>query len=283
MGYCKIVVLFLSVGVSCALEPICRTEPDFTSACKFRNLTLVTYTGLSVTPDRCGSRINITQLSQPPRLYINTKNASDVFTVLMLDAGPSGTGPYYLHWLLSNLTSQQLGQKIFGSNNIPAYYQPPSLPKNAGIHEFQIVAFRHNTTLRASFPEVHDVERRAFSMRHWLDDVYHRVKLCGPVAGIQIRTEYQEPTGTPSVPYVPPGAAPGAYPPAYPVPAGYPTNNNPYPQQPYPNPYPDNPQHPPAYFPHNTPSPPKKKGNASLAKPASIIILSLVIFASVMI
>lgn len=275
MVYCKIVVLILSVGISCALEPVCRIESDFRTACKFRNLTLVTYTGLSVPPNSCGTKINITQLSQAPTLFINTKNVSDVFTVLMLDAGPSGTGPYYLHWLLSNLTSQQLAQKMFQSNNIAAYYQPPSLPKNAGVHEFQIVAFRHNTTLRASFPEVHDVERRAFSMRHWLDDVYHRVKLCGPVAGIQIRTEYQEPT-RPSVPYVPPGAAPGVYPPPYLVPAGYPPNNSPYPQQPYPNPYP---QPPPAY---NPPTPPKKKGNASLAKPASVIILSLVIFATLL-
>ena len=161
-------------------------------------------------------------------------------------------------------------------------YQPPSLPKNAGIHEFQIVAFRHNTTLRVPFPEVHDVERRAFSMRHWLDEVYNRVKLCGPVAGIQIRTQYQEPLGVPSVPYVPPGAAPGMQPPAYPVPPpAYPPLNQPpaYPNQP--NNYP---QPPPAYVPpYNHQTPPKTKGNASLAKPASIIILSLVIFVSVLI
>lgn len=281
MGHSKIIVLFLTIGSSFALDLTCKTEPDFNSACKFRNLTLVTYSGLSVPPDRCDTRINITHLSQEPTLYINTKNLSDVFTVLMLDAGPSGFGPYYLHWLVTNVTSQQLAQRMY-RNKVPASYQPPSLPKNAGIHEFQIVAFRHNTTLRVPFPEVHDVERRAFSMRHWLDEVYNRVKLCGPVAGIQIRTQYQEPLGVPSVPYVPPGAAPGMQPPAYPVPPpAYPPLNQPpaYPNQP--NNYP---QPPPAYVPpYNHQTPPKTKGNASLAKPASIIILSLVIFVSVLI
>lgn len=75
MSCYQTVLLFLSIGLSCALDLACRTEPDFTSACKFRNLTLVTYTGLSVPPDRCDININITDLSQQPTLYINTKNA----------------------------------------------------------------------------------------------------------------------------------------------------------------------------------------------------------------
>lgn len=57
-----------------------------------------------------------------------------------------------------------------------------------------MVAFRQNSTLKNTMPQVHAAHRRTFNLRKWITGAQDNVKLCGPVAGIQVRSRFENTT-----------------------------------------------------------------------------------------
>uniref|UniRef100_A0A1B6CMI3 Uncharacterized protein n=2 Tax=Clastoptera arizonana TaxID=38151 RepID=A0A1B6CMI3_9HEMI len=275
----------------------CSTEAEFSNPCKYGNMTLTTLKRHIIDKERCDNFVHIADLAGPPIIGINWPNRTELFTVLMLDAGKLGAGPYYLQWLVTNVTAEQLTRFALGTSKILAQYETPTIPASQTSPQYyQVVAYRQNSTLRSIPPQIHTTYRRTFDVRKWLDGIQEYVKLCGPVAGIQIRSNNEQSlSNNPNSPgYVyqgsinyPPAApgwvaqnpppAPGWAPPVAQVPT-YVDPNHPVPPA-------------PGWVPQNSGNqgqtswassgsyapnePPKKKSKGSILRPEALVLLVL--------
>ncbi|XP_046688206.1 uncharacterized protein LOC124373940 [Homalodisca vitripennis] len=147
-------------------------------------ISSVAVIGKTLRPRDCNSHINVKEINNPPYLYINSTNATDRFTVIMVDAGPQGRGPDYLHWMVTNVSINTPNYQHLSPINIIVDYEKPLLMMRSPTL-IRFLVFRHDNVLRVPFGELWVTRKRDFSLSLLYSNTSPTLRLCGPVAGIQ--------------------------------------------------------------------------------------------------
>ncbi|XP_046661092.1 uncharacterized protein LOC124354575 isoform X2 [Homalodisca vitripennis] len=283
-------LVFCAVGALGLIPPnnVCYKHVDIHDACVYGNLS-VAVIGKTLRPRDCNSHINVKEINNPPYLYINSTNATDRFTVIMVDAGPQGRGPDYLHWMVTNVSINTPNYQHLSPINIIVDYEKPLLMMRSPTL-IRFLVFRHDNVLRVPFGELWVTRKRDFSLSLLYSNTSPTLRLCGPVAGIQFWVHDDSgqtvfPPGAPPGPvyvpvvpvqpgYVPVGVAPvpaqSGYAPALAQP-GYAPAQPGYAPAPQPGVIPSNPQHTYTNFP--------KKSAAVISHPLQCLLVPVLMIA----
>uniref|UniRef100_A0A1B6M037 Uncharacterized protein n=1 Tax=Graphocephala atropunctata TaxID=36148 RepID=A0A1B6M037_9HEMI len=272
-----VVLASCTVGTLGLIPPsnVCYQHMNIHNACVYGNLS-VAVVGKLLKPGDCNSNINLRDIDHPPYLYINSTNATERFTVIMLDAGPQGRGPDYLHWMITNVSINTPNYQTLSPINIIVDFEKPLMMMKTPTL-IQFLVFRHDNVLRVPFGELWVTRKRDFSFSLLYSNTWANLRLCGPVAGAQF---WVKDDSIPSAPLPQMGAQPvPVYVPMVPVQPGYvPVGAAPLPPQPGyapaaapPGNVPSNPQHPYTTYP--------KKSQASNSRPLQLLLVSLLVVA----
>lgn len=60
---------------------VCSMEAEFTTACRFGNMSLKTFKGFSINRDQCDNIVNISQFAAPPVVTLTWPNRVSVCLV----------------------------------------------------------------------------------------------------------------------------------------------------------------------------------------------------------
>jgi len=269
-------VALVGAGVEAVIIPAtgpCVQQALVRSACDYGNLT-VAAVGTLLKPKNCNGHVNLTTFDHPPYLYINSTNATERFTVVMVDLGPQGRGPDYLQWMITNISINTPNYQTIPPNNILAGYTPPLvMPGQPPMTLVQILVFRHKNVLRVPFGELWITRRRNFSLSQLFSNTGPTLQLCGPVAGAQFWVHSPaDPVYVPSAPPLPSAPVQPGYVPMVPAQPGFVPMGSAPGQPGY------VPPHPPA--PHRPTSP--KKSAGVIVQPTFHVLFVPLVVATVM-
>ncbi|KAL0269498.1 UNVERIFIED_CONTAM: hypothetical protein PYX00_007207 [Menopon gallinae] len=142
---------------------------------------------LVVQKENCSKEFVKTEWQQVPLLQMESAKEDKTYTVICIDpdAPNHEKGEYYLHWLVSNVNGNDLRTGDLAKAKTITSYKGPGPVINTGLHRYIFLAFEEE---KLNQNVVNDRERRKFPLLQWMQS--QTDKLCGPVAGVQFRSEY---------------------------------------------------------------------------------------------
>ncbi|KAJ8723303.1 hypothetical protein PYW08_003215 [Mythimna loreyi] len=125
---------------------------------------------------------------EEPLFQYPLADSKKFYSLIMIDADapPQFEGEFYLHMVKSNIPGLALKSKESSKTVGIDYrgYKPPAPPRGTGQHRYIILLYEQadGNNFLPTVPST----RHRFSLAKWLVGK----NLCGPVAGIQFRTEF---------------------------------------------------------------------------------------------
>ncbi|CAB3226771.1 unnamed protein product [Arctia plantaginis] len=125
---------------------------------------------------------------EEPLFQFSSADVKKFFTLLIVDpdAPPQIDGEFYLHMVKSNIPGLALKAKDSTKTVGIDYrgYKPPTPPRGTGLHRYLCLLYEQADG--NNFLPTVPTTRLRFSLAKWLVGK----NLCGPIAGIQFRTEF---------------------------------------------------------------------------------------------
>ncbi|XP_030025483.2 protein D2 [Manduca sexta] len=126
-------------------------------------------------------------LEEPLFQYISA-DSKKFYTLIMVDpdAPPQLEGEFFLHMLKSNIPGLALKAKESSKTVGIDYrgYKPPAPPRGTGVHRY--ISLLYEQADGNNFLPTVPASRNRFTLAKWLVGK----NLCGPVAGIQFKSEF---------------------------------------------------------------------------------------------
>ncbi|XP_075222747.1 uncharacterized protein LOC142325194 isoform X2 [Lycorma delicatula] len=110
---------------------------------------------------------------------------------MMLDGtkGYSSEGRYYLHYAASNIIGEDLGYAETGDSLELASYIPPVVQETNVNHTILFLIFYQTEEMWLQLLNLTLLTRKNFNLIAWAQQ-QQRVKLCGPIAALQMLTSF---------------------------------------------------------------------------------------------
>uniref|UniRef100_A0A1B6JCU3 Phosphatidylethanolamine-binding protein n=1 Tax=Homalodisca liturata TaxID=320908 RepID=A0A1B6JCU3_9HEMI len=139
----------------------------------------------SVTGEKCNSFYPKDEFKNQPTISYSGGRKGEKYTVVMVDpdAPNHPEGKYYLHWIISNIPGDDLQDGNLKAGTVLSQYRGPTPPDGTGTHRYLLLLYRQDPTasLTLGLP---DSRRSQFDLGAWSNG------LCGPLSGVQFRTNF---------------------------------------------------------------------------------------------